>query len=928
AAQSGDTITLLGDIVLTETVTVAADDEITLDLNGKTVSMTDSSSTGVYLLENYGTLTIKDSSDLSTGKLTFVSTTPSTSNGYSTSTIGNAGKLTIEGGTIENTTNKGASYAIDTLWYTSDVSLTINGGTVTSKGNAIRQVLYSTTAKNVLNVTGGTITGGYAAIQTHNFQTTACLAEVNISGGTITGNGGYSYYTRYGNNVGHGGTDVEITGGTFIGAVYVYNSKTGASETDFANVAISGGTFNNVVRVYTKDAEDNTVQIGAISGGTHYVAIEEGFCALGFIPVDNGDGTYGVKDDPTTHYISNLDELKAFRDSVNGGTTYEGVTVYLAGDIDLNNEEWTPIANTATKTFMGNFDGGNFKISNLKITDTTTAATGYAYLGLFGVTEGTETAQNVIKDLTIENVTISSAGQIVAAAIAYPYYTTVENVTVCGDINIKGGNYTAGVLAYTRRCTDAKNLTVTGNDGSVIEGATTVGGVISDIQMNGGLTADYSNFNASGLTIKGDMHVGGISGIISAQTLTDCSVSNVVLQCSDARVGIVSGSLGGASTITNATIENVTGATAVIGGTYSDGAAVQARIGDKYYATLQDAYDAAAEGDTITLLADAIGKGLVINKKITIDFNGHTYTVNHAVGSSSTQTLGMQINAPTTLTSTAATKGKLTCLPCDLAYDEATPEAVKTRGYTSEKPVRMLINNYADLTITNVILDGSNLAPNKNGAAHYVLSNNSGEVTIGDKAEIIAATGDFAFDVCKYGNYDAPTVTVEAGAKINGTVEVSGGTLDTAINLGNVIVSSGTITGEGDVTVDTTNSTYLVKVGNTYCDKVVDAGGNNATDAAKVFTGIVTGVNGTTAKVDWDFGITKVDHNGQIFTFTAKVENGKGVAAGYAEGVTIVLVDENGNVIASTDTTTNGVATITAELEAVVGKKLKAKAKK
>jgi energy-coupling factor transporter ATP-binding protein EcfA2 len=97
----------------------------------------------------------------------------------------------------------------------------------------------------------------------------------------------------------------------------------------------------------------------------------------------------------------------------------------------------------------------------------------------------------------------------VAAAIAYPYYTTVKDITVCGDIAIKGGNYTAGVLAYTRLCLNASDLTVSGNAGSYITGAKTVGGVIADIQLNHGLVADYSNFSVSGVKITGDIRYEG-----------------------------------------------------------------------------------------------------------------------------------------------------------------------------------------------------------------------------------------------------------------------------------------------------------------------------------------------------------------------------------------------------------------------------------
>ncbi len=82
-----------------------------------------------------------------------------------------------------------------------------------------------------------------------------------------------------------------------------------------------------------------------------------------------------------------------------------------------------------------------------------------------------------------------------------------------------GGDYTSGILAYTRRCVNVEDISIVGNEGSVIEDNRTIDGVISDIQTNGGLIANYSNFAASGLTIKGVQNVGGITGIISGQTL-------------------------------------------------------------------------------------------------------------------------------------------------------------------------------------------------------------------------------------------------------------------------------------------------------------------------------------------------------------------------------------------------------------------------
>ena len=272
--------------------------------------------------------------------------------------------------------------------------------------------------------------------------------------------------------------------------------------------------------------------------------------------------------------INSAANLKLIAEMVNKGTNnyFEGETIKLGADIDLKNEEWTPIGSMVMDHgFMGNFDGNGKTIKNLKITQITPDADNYAYAGLFGLTEGTETTSNFIKNLTIENVNINTEGHIVSAAIAYPYYTTVENITVKGNITIKGGNYTSGVLAYTRRCVNASNLSIAGIEGSSIEGNQTVGGVISDIQMNGGLTANYSNFSASGLTIEGSQCVGGISGIISQQTLNGAIVKNVTIVCEDNRTGIVSGADGGNSSIENVSYENVTGATRVIGATYDGG---------------------------------------------------------------------------------------------------------------------------------------------------------------------------------------------------------------------------------------------------------------------------------------------------------------------------------------------------------------------
>lgn len=385
------------------------------------------------------------------------------------------------------------------------------------------------------------------------------------------------------------------------GDVAVVAGRAGRGNDHYRVGGIAGGWADGKTKVCTLE---NCSYTGKISGKNSDGSVAEvldyaGYVGRGYtltncagskVIIDDveyvqaDDKVFGIYTINGIYEMKTLTDMQWLANKVNTGAEYfNGKTVKLANNIDLNNVEWTPIGSASMDHgFMGNFDGNGKTIKNLSITNITPDSDGYVYAGLFGVTEGTDKDnQNYIKNLTIENVKISTEGHIVAAAIAYPYYTNIENITVKGDINIEGGDYTAGILAYTRRCVDAKNLTIAGNTGSSITGNSTIGGVISDIQMNGGLTANYSNFAASGLTIQGVTCVGGISGIISKQTLDGATVKNVSIKCTDARTGTISGALGEKSTIKNISVTNVTGATKVVGATY-DGANEVIVNGDIY----------------------------------------------------------------------------------------------------------------------------------------------------------------------------------------------------------------------------------------------------------------------------------------------------------------------------------------------------------
>ena len=104
--------------------------------------------------------------------------------------------------------------------------------------------------------------------------------------------------------------------------------------------------------------------------------------------------------------------------------------------------------------------------------------------------------------------------------------------------------------------------------------------------------------------------------------------------------------------------------------------------------------------------------------------------------------------------------------------------------------VQMMIQNYSDLTLNNMVLD----ATQGTNSISYVLSTNNGSTTI-NNTTITAKNGGIAFDACSgWGNYTSNTVEVTGNSVINGDIEVSyygqAGTTPAALTL-----TSGTLNG-------------------------------------------------------------------------------------------------------------------------------------
>ena len=288
------TITMIADEAVVAGVTIAAGQNVVLELNGKTISGNTDSTKQYALITNKGTLTIQDNTDTNgdgtgTGLITTYISNPDTGDvpGYASNTISNYGKLTVKSGKIVNNGSGYACYAIDnqTNGNQYEPELDIQGGRMVQMNAytyAVRLFCNSTTKENKATISGGVIEGGYGLwVQTPNAN--ANKATLTISGGTLNANDGAALYVG-GTKADNSNISIVITDGEINGTGAMIQ---GPLSGTYKKVEISGGDIVNV-------------QCGAnvedfISGGTFDNPVNEAYCADGYIPTDNGNGTYGVK---------------------------------------------------------------------------------------------------------------------------------------------------------------------------------------------------------------------------------------------------------------------------------------------------------------------------------------------------------------------------------------------------------------------------------------------------------------------------------------------------------------------------------------------------------------------------------------------------------------------------------------------------------
>ena len=207
--------------------------------------------------------------------------------------------------------------------------------------------------------------------------------------------------------------------------VYVYDENgygplfTGYTESDgtFSITLEENGTYS---LKFNKDGyeeyvlNDTVVTSGATLVGTISLKPDSAL-------QDPGDGT------PENPYkIYTAEQLAELASRVNSGETYDGVYFEIMNDIDLSGyDSWTPIGSDEHR-FNGNFNGNNYFISNIKITECTYE------VGLFGYVH-----EAVIENVHLSNVQIALPTVNVAGGIAGgAWASNITNCSVSGDFDV------------------------------------------------------------------------------------------------------------------------------------------------------------------------------------------------------------------------------------------------------------------------------------------------------------------------------------------------------------------------------------------------------------------------------------------------------------------------------------------------------------
>ena len=309
----------------------------------------------------------------------------------------------------------------------------------------------------------------------HTITNTFCKSIINVSSYTTISDisiSGISYTnvsTSYINNVYADNhilynnqttdkTKIRIGQITCDTANVTTNSNINIVPNQIINLGTTAATINDKVTDYQiirkEDFSNGKVCYGLNNGGTYFYQII-GMDAYPVLTNNNStikQLTISTYPSPLNEFYYNNDfdgnicsyyDLCLFRNLVNSGTNFQGQTINLLCDIDMNGDEWIPIGINGYP-FRGSFNGNNHVIKNMVLRLNLSLGTTNIerYIGLFGVVGSTNQSTDIlIRDIIIDKscqMKYDSYSGVIYSSYVVGYFNkgTIDNCKVYADVNL------------------------------------------------------------------------------------------------------------------------------------------------------------------------------------------------------------------------------------------------------------------------------------------------------------------------------------------------------------------------------------------------------------------------------------------------------------------------------------------------------------
>lgn len=398
--------TNMTEITLDNPIVISKDMDVVLDLNGKTVTAVDSTSKNYSMIDNRGTLVVKN------GTMKVSAVINSGWNRYSAVIANNpGGHLTVENVEIEHLGGTDMAYGIDNLTNgkgTSAITV-IDGARVKSPYRAVRQFLNGVEAANELYVKAGSVLAGEnKGIFFHD-------PSKNANSGKLV-----------------------VEDGASVGSVYLFVTE-GSTE------------WPVEVSIASSSVEEGGVTYKNVPAGYEVVEKDGVYSVVRTFTYD-GEKTYSVNTASGLAEINNMFVNKtACRDAV----------LSLNADIDFGDYTWTPVDSHADTAFeIAEINGNGHTISNFTINGQAmfTRFAGSGDVIIKDITFDNATVNS--KDINTSILTVQSYQNVLLDNV------DVMNSTITGAYKVAPliatvYNEAASTVTATLKDCDIENVTVT-----------------------------------------------------------------------------------------------------------------------------------------------------------------------------------------------------------------------------------------------------------------------------------------------------------------------------------------------------------------------------------------------------------------------------------------------------------------------------------